>query len=57
MAEQTQNQQQGNQQFRCRECGKVLNSSNELREHEKVHKGQGQQGQGQPHTGQAGGGH
>jgi len=48
-------QQQGTQQIRCKECGKILSSVNELREHEKTHKGQTQQG-GQRSSQQAGGG-
>jgi hypothetical protein len=32
------------QQNKCKECGKMLSSENELREHEKTHKGQSQQG-------------
>jgi hypothetical protein len=34
----------GTQQYKCRDCGKVLNSDSDLREHEKAHKGQSQQG-------------
>jgi hypothetical protein len=41
----TMNEQQPNpQQFKCRECGKVLRTAYELQEHEKTHKGQTQQG-------------
>ena len=29
---------------KCKECGKTLNSDSELREHQKLHKAQGQQG-------------
>ena len=44
MPEQTEkrNPQSGQQQFRCQECGKVLNSSEEMREHSKSHQGQRQ---------------
>jgi len=44
----------GTQQYKCKECGKMLSSENELREHEKTHKGQSQQG-GQGAGRQAGG--
>jgi hypothetical protein len=44
----------GTQQYKCKECGKMLGSENELREHEKAHKGQSQKG-GQGAAGQAGG--
>jgi hypothetical protein len=29
----------GTRQYKCKECGKMLSSENELREHEKTHKG------------------
>jgi hypothetical protein len=44
----------GTRQYKCKECGKMLSSENELREHEKTHKGQSQQGA-QGAGGQAGG--
>jgi hypothetical protein len=34
-------------QYKCKQCGQVLNSAEALREHEKTHAGQGQQPSGQ----------
>jgi uncharacterized C2H2 Zn-finger protein len=52
--------QQQQQNFRCPQCGKVLNSQEEFREHEKQHKGQsfqaGSAGQTGGQTRGAGGG-
>jgi hypothetical protein len=44
----------GTQQYKCKECGKMLSTENDLREHEKIHKGQSQQ-RAQGAGGQAGG--
>ncbi|MGO4883696.1 MAG: C2H2-type zinc finger protein [Bryobacteraceae bacterium] len=54
--QQSKGQQPQSQNFRCKECGKTLNSAEQLREHEKTHQGhgQGQQGQGQQGQGQQG---
>jgi hypothetical protein len=41
--------------FKCMECGKVVQSQNELQEHKKTHQGQ-KQGGGASSTHQAGGG-
>ena len=49
MPEQSSNKQE----FRCKQCGKVMQSQNELQEHQKTHQGQQQSGT----THQAGGGH
>jgi C2H2-type zinc finger len=40
-------QEQPKQQIKCKQCGKVVNSQQELREHEKTHQAQGQQPGGQ----------
>jgi C2H2-type zinc finger len=48
-------QPMGKQEFKCTQCGKMLQSQNELQEHQKTHKGQ-QQGGGPGSTGQASGG-
>ena len=32
------------QLYRCKKCGEMLASENELREHEKIHKSQSQEG-------------
>jgi uncharacterized C2H2 Zn-finger protein len=46
MNEQSQGQHSGEQTFRCKECGKVLNSAEELRDHsQKQHQMHGQSGQ------------
>ena len=47
-------EQRGSEQSKCKVCGSVLNSSEALREHEKTHRGQGQQSQGQGQHGQQG---
>ena len=57
MQEQGKTQSSGPQTFRCQECGKVLNSNEELREHTRTHHGHGEQsqhGQGQHGQGQSG---
>ena len=42
MQETSGTQPSGSQTFRCKECGKVLNSAEDLREHtNKTHQGQG----------------
>jgi hypothetical protein len=48
-------QPQGKQEFRCKQCGIVMRSQNELQEHQKTHQGQQQGGPGGS-THQAGGG-
>jgi len=51
MQEQQKGQPQSHSQnFHCKECGKTLNSPEELRDHEKTHQGRGQQTQGQGGT-------
>ena len=46
----------GKQEYKCKQCGKVMQSQNELQEHQKTHKSQ-QQTSGPGSTSQAGGGH
>src|SRR5215472_6558752 len=36
--------QENQNQYKCRQCGQVLNSQEALRDHEKTHQGQAQQG-------------
>jgi hypothetical protein len=40
-------QEQPKQQIKCKQCGKVVNSQEELREHEKTHQVQAKQPGGQ----------
>lgn len=49
-------QSQGKQEFRCKQCGAVLQSQHELQEHQKTHQSQ-HQGGASGSTHQAGGGH
>ena len=48
-------QSMGKQEYKCNQCGRIMQSQNELQEHKKTHKSQ-QQGGGSGSTGQAGGG-
>lgn len=42
MAQQQSTQQHGTQEYKCKECGHVCNTAEELRTHEKTHTGQAQ---------------
>jgi hypothetical protein len=55
MSGQSAGQSTGTHEFKCKECGKMLSSENELREHEKTHKGQSQQAGQERGQGQQGG--
>ena len=36
--------QENQSQYKCKQCGQLLNSPEALRDHEKTHQGQAQQG-------------
>jgi len=48
-------QSMGKQEYKCNQCGKVLQSQNELQEHQKTHKSQ-QRSSGSGSASQSGGG-
>ena len=49
-------QSMSTEEYKCNQCGKVMQSKNELQEHQKTHKSK-QQTSGTGPTSQAGGGH